>query len=583
MQYADDCTFFANTREGLARMVMAFKKTVKDVTGMSMHDAATAFPRQGGKSKTVCMVCPPPGVRYKDMDTSPLKLQEKDEETATYVHFEESVVYLGIILHYDLGPDAAMNNRITRAKYRNWEFRRVLRNRAFNAKVKGCVLKAIVLPTLLYGSEAWNPTVVQMKKVTKTWNYCCRAALNITTSIQHDHHIHNTDIFERLGVESVHYYIRHRRLCWLGKIARMGMHRWPRKLLTSQAKVCSSDETAQNTPQTPAEPTGSAEPEDKSEGEAPGAKGQAPIPPNKNKKRKRAYKLPDFLVGVVTVEKAPTRKSGIKAKCKVTDTVIGPGEIRFKCKGKGNKVGYISTVGMGTLLTTNPALVRELDRSLPGIADLTQEEGEAVKSVISPEGVANNIRRIQQQWTIQPVLEMPWTCSRCTKRYSETKRKDAERHAKKGKCTRPVPKTAPTQQAAPKVAYGKERKQTWVSDLRKDLTSDVGLTAPEKGCKQCQIRRSRCRHSGGNTCCDRCLILNMIVVARTKGWDSIVYKTPDEGKGKYGEEKEVSKTTQRRRDKQREPVGVWNDPRPGERLRAAVRTLKGKRLRHTKT
>ena len=74
----------------------------------------------------------------------------------------------------------------------------------------------------------------------------------------------------------------------------------------------------------------------------------------------------------------------------------------------------------------------------------------------------------------------------------------------------------------------------------------------------------------------------MIVVARTKGWDSIVYKTPDEGKGKYGEEKEVSKTTQRRRDKQREPVGVWNDPRPGERLRAAVRTLKGKRLRHTK-
>jgi hypothetical protein len=47
---------------------------------------------------------------------------------------------------------------------------------------------------------------------------------------------------------------------------------------------------------------------------------------------------------------------------------------------------------MGPLLPTNPALVRELDRSLPGIADLTQEEGEAEKRVISPEGVANNIR-----------------------------------------------------------------------------------------------------------------------------------------------------------------------------------------------
>ena len=164
VQYADDCILFAKTREGLARMVKAFKKTAKDVTGMSMHDAATAFPRQGGKSQTVCMVCPPPGVRYKEMDTSPLKLQEKDEETATYVHFKESVVYLGIILHYDLGPDAAMNDRITRAKYRNWEFRRVLRDCPFNAQVKGRVLTAIVLPTLLYGSEAWNTTVVQMKR-----------------------------------------------------------------------------------------------------------------------------------------------------------------------------------------------------------------------------------------------------------------------------------------------------------------------------------------------------------------------------------------------------------------------------------
>jgi hypothetical protein len=45
-----------------------------------------------------------------------------------------------------------------------------------------------------------------------------------------------------------------------------------------------------------------------------------------------------------------------------------------------------------------------------------------------------------------------------------------------------VPKIASTQQAAPKkVAYGKERKQTWVSDLRKDLTSDVGSRRQKKG------------------------------------------------------------------------------------------------------
>ena len=164
VQYADDCILFSNTRKGLAKMVMAFKKTAKAVTGMCMHDAASQFPLPKDMSKTVCMVCPPPGVEYKDLDTTPLKLQEEDEETASYVHFEESVSYLGIIIHFDLGPTHAMKKRIALASARNWQYRGILNNRAFDAKVKGSILTATVLPMLLYGSDVWNPTVTQLKK-----------------------------------------------------------------------------------------------------------------------------------------------------------------------------------------------------------------------------------------------------------------------------------------------------------------------------------------------------------------------------------------------------------------------------------
>ena len=575
VQYADDCILFSNTRKGLAKMVMAFKKTAKAVTGMCMHDAASQFPLPKDKSKTVCMVCPPPGVEYKDLDTTPLKLQEEDEETASYVHFEESVSYLGIIIHFDLGPTHAMKKRIALASARNWQYRGILNNRAFDTKVKGSILTATVLPMLLYGSEVWNPTVTQLKKVSAAWNGYCRAALRITSKIQQDHHIKSETVWARLGVASIHYYLRHRRLSWLGKIARMDMSRWPRKLLTSEAKVGPSDEKTP-TPSLgatvePIQRGGEKEDEatDSNAISLPAPKGRpTPVLTHQQRRVRKSYKLEGEIEDSFSVEKAPLR--GHKARCRITGTEIQPRETRFKYLGReGSNPHYFTLSGMMTLLTVNPRLVLELNRTLSGLGHLADNEKDAVKSAISPDAVAESNRLLLLKPPILPVTRTPWECNRCGKIYKE-RRLDAERHVRKDTCTvKSTPTGRPKQQEIQNEVYGKPRLQTWVRDLRKDLIANTMFTAPEAGCKKCCAKSRRSPGSGkkATTCCDRCLVLNMIVAARdATGWDNIIYKVSKEEKGNAKQ----SASTSRRASKKRGPAGVWKDPRPLERLRTAV-------------
>ena len=118
------------------------------------------------------------------------------------------------------------------------------------------------------------------------------------------------------------------------------------------------------------------------------------------------------------MDKSPLR--GRKARCKVTKTEIQAGEIRFKFAGReGSNPHCFTLSGMMTLLTANSALVLELNRKLPGLDRLTENEKDAVKSAISPSAVAENNRLLLLQPPILPVTETPWECNRCGKVYKE--------------------------------------------------------------------------------------------------------------------------------------------------------------------
>ena len=48
-----------------------------------------------------------------------------------------------------------------------------------------------------------------------------------------EHHISSEQLHERLGLDSIEYYIARRQLRWLGHVLRMGPERLPRRMLSA--------------------------------------------------------------------------------------------------------------------------------------------------------------------------------------------------------------------------------------------------------------------------------------------------------------------------------------------------------------
>ena len=102
------------------------------------------------------------------------------------------------------------------------------------AELKGEVYKALILPTLLYGCEAWSLREDLFKRLRSFHNKCARSMCRVNLHHTFRHHITSNSLFRRLlGLLDIDSYIYNRFLRWAGHVARMPMSRAPRKLLTS--------------------------------------------------------------------------------------------------------------------------------------------------------------------------------------------------------------------------------------------------------------------------------------------------------------------------------------------------------------
>ena len=92
------------------------------------------------------------------------------------------------------------------------------------------VFKAAIIPTLMYGSEAWAPLAHQVKRLQSFVMRCLRIILGLSVRQQK----RNTVIRAEANMETVESMLRRRRLRWLGHVARMGTERIPRQLLVGK-------------------------------------------------------------------------------------------------------------------------------------------------------------------------------------------------------------------------------------------------------------------------------------------------------------------------------------------------------------
>ena len=128
-------------------------------------------------------------------------------------------------VHGNLTPE--LDNRIGKAANAFNRLLPVVRHKSIKMPTKIAISQAVVLSTLLYGSESWNTTVLEEKRLAAFHTRCLRRILGVSSQ----DHVQNEVIFERTSQVPLINILRNKRLTWLGHVTRMHQTRLPRRLL----------------------------------------------------------------------------------------------------------------------------------------------------------------------------------------------------------------------------------------------------------------------------------------------------------------------------------------------------------------
>ena len=139
---------------------------------------------------------------------------------------------MGSVLHYSLTSDADVDKRITSATAAFGALKFFFADKYLSEELKGEVYKALILPTLLYGCEAWSLREDLFKRLRSFHNRCARSMCRVNLHHTFRHHITSASLFRRLGILDIDSYFHNRILRWAGHVARMPMSWAPRQLLT---------------------------------------------------------------------------------------------------------------------------------------------------------------------------------------------------------------------------------------------------------------------------------------------------------------------------------------------------------------
>ena len=208
--YADDMCLVAATREALEGMLHSVNRVCRDV-GLAINTT---------KTKIMSVL---PSSLHQHHHPHPVVLSPHSApvEVVEEFQFLESIVSSACTL------DSDICSRISKASKSFTYLSRILwYKRKIKLATKLRVVKGVILPTLLYGSETWAPTVSQLQRLRSFAMRCLRIILRVSVRDK----LRNVEIRARAGVMTVESMIR-RRLQWLGHLSRMDLSRVPRQLM----------------------------------------------------------------------------------------------------------------------------------------------------------------------------------------------------------------------------------------------------------------------------------------------------------------------------------------------------------------
>ena len=211
--FADDCVLLANSRDDLQRLATAFATTANQF-GLCVNTKKSFVFHQPCSSLSDNL--PPP----LDIGTDSISCCS-------------DFCYLGSNVSTDVSLDRELRSRVSKAAAAFGRLeQRVWQDHQLRMSTKIMVYKAMVLSTLLYGSETWTLYRRNIRYLDRFHLSCLRRILGVRWSDM----IPNTDILRRAGVDGIEAMLMLNQLRWAGHVHRMDPTRIPKQLLYGRLK-----------------------------------------------------------------------------------------------------------------------------------------------------------------------------------------------------------------------------------------------------------------------------------------------------------------------------------------------------------
>lgn len=210
--FADDCALFAHSEAELQRLTTDFASVACD------------FGLEINTSKTLVFYQP-----VSEGGNQIPKIRVKENSIDCCSNF----CYLGSVLSADLTIDKELNTRIAKASSAFGKLRkRLWQNHNIKTDTKMAVYRAIVLSTLLYGSETWTIYKRHIRLLDRFHQYCLRQILRIHWTDR----VSNTQVLQKSKMSGIEAFLIRNQLRWAGHVKRMSDGRLPKQLLFGQLK-----------------------------------------------------------------------------------------------------------------------------------------------------------------------------------------------------------------------------------------------------------------------------------------------------------------------------------------------------------
>ena len=206
LQYADDCAMVADSQEFL-QTVLSHTSDLYRKLGLNINIGKTEYMQNCAPSSQL--------LAPLHIDNVPLKEVQ-------------SFKYLGSHISSNCHLDDEISYRVQQANRAFGRLStRVFHNKNLTVSTKVSVYNAIVLSSLLYGSETWTLYRQQMRSLESFHMRSLRRILGVTWKDK----VPNTEVLRRTGSVSVENVIHRNYLRWLGHTVRMDDTRLPKQFL----------------------------------------------------------------------------------------------------------------------------------------------------------------------------------------------------------------------------------------------------------------------------------------------------------------------------------------------------------------